>query len=147
MQVFEILERKGRDVAWVQPEATVADVVALLAERRIGAVVVSGDGNQVEGILSERDIVRSLAANGADALGLPASEVMTKRVHCCLPDHSVDELMDLMTERRVRHVPVLASDDSALDGLISIGDVVKHRVRELETENYRLERFVTTGWG
>ena len=144
MRVDEVLATKGSDVACVAPTDTVSELVQRLAELRYGAMIVSPDGRTVTGIVSERDVVRRLADQGPQLLDQTVASIMTERVHCCGPDHSMDDLMALMTDRRVRHVPVLV--DGELAGVVSIGDVVKHRVAELEDANYHLERFVTTGW-
>jgi CBS domain-containing protein len=144
MLIQRILARKGADVAWVPPTATVTEVLAALRERNIGAVVVSDDdGRTPAGICSERDVVRRLAADGAAALELPVSEVMTSPVVTCGPSATVEETMALMTERRFRHVPVL--DDGRLAGIVSIGDVVLSRVQELADEARTLHDYITTG--
>jgi CBS domain-containing protein len=143
MKVQSILTVKGTAVATVQPIATVAEAVALLREHRIGALVVSNDGLHVDGILSERDIVRRLADDGVAVLEASVAEVMTAEVTTCSPNDTVDELMALMTELRIRHIPVVV--DEELQGLVSIGDVVKHHVAHLETENQAMHSYITTG--
>jgi CBS domain-containing protein len=130
-------------VATVAPEATVSEVLAELAEHGVGALVVTGDGAQIAGIVSERDIVRALHHRGIAILSEPVSTVMTADVHTCSPDASVDSLMAVMTERRIRHVPVVV--DGALAGIVSIGDVVKHRLHDLEDENTKLVEYIQTG--
>lgn len=140
-KVRTIIGRKGADVATVSPTATLADAVALLAEHRIGALIVSRDGETIEGILSERDIVRQLAASGADTLPSSVEDVMTREVATCTWDTSTDELMVLMTEGRFRHVPVV--EDGALVAIVSIGDVVKARMEELTLETDQLQAYVT----
>jgi CBS domain-containing protein len=130
-------------VATVAPEATVSEVLAELAEHGVGALVVTGEGAQIAGIVSERDIVRALHHRGIVILNEPVSTVMTADVHTCSPDASVDSLMAVMTERRIRHVPVVV--DGALAGIVSIGDVVKHRLHDLEDENTKLVEYIQTG--
>ena len=137
MNVATILKAKGSDVATVNPTVTLGEVATLLSERRIGAVVVMQD-RKVLGIVSERDIVKAVARNGGEALTAPVRDVMTSRVVTCSLHDSVDELMDSMTMGRFRHLPVI--EDGELAGIISIGDVVKHRIAEtvMETEAMRL---------
>lgn len=144
MKVFEVLGRKSPEVVTISPTATVQEAIAELAMRRFGALIVSEDAQAILGIVSERDIVRELARQGAEVLNQPVSEIMTSAVHCCTRNHAVDDVLALMTDRRVRHVPVV--DDGELMGIISIGDAVKHRIGELETQNYHLAQFVTTPW-
>lgn len=141
MRAGVVLSSKGGDVVTVAPDARVTDAVRLLARHGVGALVVSGDGERVDGILSERDIVRYLARSGAASLTLQVAEVMTADVFTCGPDTTVDELMALMTGRRIRHVPVVS--DGRLVGIVSIGDVVKVRMDELEIEAETLQDYVT----
>jgi CBS domain-containing protein len=141
VQVTGILSVKGNGVATIARTATVADAAEALRVNRCGALVVSSDGERVEGIVSERDIVRQLAAKGANVLMSTVADVMTSEVATCGPATQVEELMTLMTERRIRHVPVVA--DGALAGIVSIGDVVKYRVSQLEDENRTLYSYVT----
>jgi CBS domain-containing protein len=143
MQVSGLLAGKGSDVVTVGPDVTVERVAAVLSQHRIGAVVISGDGSEIAGIVSERDIVRALAGQGADVLGQPASSIMTSDVVTCGPATTVEQLMGLMTERRIRHVPVL--DGERLGGIVSIGDVVKNRVSDLETETQVLHDYIAHG--
>ena len=143
MLAAEILERKGSEVATIAPEDSVADALAMLKQHGVGALVVSPDGGQVAGILSERDVVRRLADAGAEALTHRVSDLMVTEVFTCDRTSHVDELMNLMTERRFRHVPVV--EDGALVGIISIGDVVKCRVDELETKTEQLVDYIRTG--
>ena len=143
MQVSGLLAGKGSDVVTVAPDTPVEGVAARLAEHKIGAVVVSGDGSAIEGIVSERDIVRALADQGASALQQPASAIMTSEVFTCEPGTTVEQLMGLMTEQRIRHIPVVA--DGALGGIISIGDVVKNRLSDLETETKVLHDYIAHG--
>jgi CBS domain-containing protein len=140
MRISDVLHAKGGQVVTVRPDLTVRELVALLAEHNIGAVVVESEGNPVLGIASERDIVRHLAA-GPEVLEQPVEQIMTSEVHTCEPAETVDSLMHLMTERRIRHVPVMV--DGALAGIISIGDVVKSRINELEFERDQLTSYVT----
>ncbi|MGE5538853.1 MAG: CBS domain-containing protein [Gemmatimonas sp.] len=140
MNVAALLKSKGNQVVTTAPEALVAEVVSILAERRIGAVVVSRDGQRVEGILSERDIVRRLAIDHAALMSLRARDIMTTRVYTCSPGDDVAELMAVMTARRIRHIPVM--EDGALCGIVSIGDVVKSRVEEIEREAEALRAYV-----
>lgn len=141
MQVSVLLQRKGSEVMTVVPEALVSSVAALLAERRIGAVVVSRDGASIDGVLSERDIVTAIADRGAAALEEPASSIMTTSVFTCEPDTTVEQLMETMTDQRVRHVPVLVS--GSLAGIVSIGDVVKDRISSLQSERDSLQSYIT----
>ncbi|MBI2709154.1 MAG: CBS domain-containing protein [Actinobacteria bacterium] len=144
MHVAGILASKGADVATVAPEATVAEAVASLQRHGIGALVVSADGRHIEGIISERDVVRCLAEIGGDALERPVADLMTAEVRTCRPGDRVDTLMAAMTEHRIRHLPVV-DDEGVLVGIVSIGDVVKHRVQELEHEQQQLIEYVRTG--
>lgn len=143
MHVEGLLRTKGTEVATVVASTTVGDAVALLAERRIGALVVSDDGTHVDGIVSERDVVQALAERGADLMSVPVAEVMTTEVVTCTLTTTVDELSSLMTEGRMRHVPVIV--DGGLAGIVSIGDVVKDHIRELETETQVLHEYITQG--
>ena len=140
MQVSVLLQTKGTDVVSVSPDATAAQVAEVLTEHRIGAVVVARDDAVLLGILSERDIVAALAARGSEALADPASALMSTQVVTCQPDTTVDELMSTMTERRIRHVPVVVDDDVA--GLVSIGDVVKHHIATLEHETQAMHDYI-----
>jgi len=142
MLVRAILQQKGSDVTTIDGDATVGEAAQLLAEARIGALVIAAD-RRVQGILSERDIVRCLAERGLDVLELPVRSLMTTVVTTCSPDESLDALMAKMTELRVRHLPVL--DDGRLSGIVSIGDVVKHRVEELQVEAQTLHDYIETG--
>jgi len=139
MLVLEILERKGREVVTTEPDATVEALSRLLTKRGIGAaLVVSGD--QIRGVVSERDIIQAIAMHGPPALDMSVEEVMTTELEVCNPEDRIDEIMSMMTERRIRHVPVL--DDRRLVGIVSIGDVVKHRVQEIEAEAHMLRDYV-----
>ncbi|MEQ1787690.1 MAG: CBS domain-containing protein [Acidimicrobiales bacterium] len=140
MLADQILERKGREVATVLPEATVRAAAQALADVNVGALVVSPDGSTLVGIVSERDIVRRLAVDGPDLLDQPVSSLMKAEVHTCSGADTIDQMMHLMSEHRIRHLPVLA--DGVLAGIISIGDVVKTRVDELETEKDQLVDYI-----
>lgn len=140
MNVETILRNKGIKVATVPPQASVGEAVALLRQHKIGALVVSRDGASVDGILSERDIVHALADRGMALLDDKVERLMTRRVITCTPRDSVGDLMAKMTERRIRHIPVLR--DGALAGIVSIGDVVKHRLDEIEYEASSLRSFI-----
>jgi CBS domain-containing protein len=142
-RISEVLNHKGSSVVTIAPEASVRDLVAQLAHHRIGAVVVSRDGASVLGIVSERDVVRRLdGADSAPLLDRLVSELMTTSVVTCTPDSSVDDVMKIMTERRVRHVPVV--EDSRLIGLVSIGDVVLASIDEIRTERDQLTAYITS---
>ena len=143
MRISGLLREKGDFVATVLPGTTVREVLAGLAEHGVGALVVTGDGQHIDGIVSERDIVRALHHRGTPVLDEEVTAVMTAEVATCAPDAEVDSLMAVMTERRIRHVPVVADD--ALIGIVSIGDVVKHRVHELEHENLALVEYIQSG--
>ena len=144
MNVQSILGAKGADVATVDQTASLADAAARLRDLGIGALVVSDDGATIDGILSERDIVRALAAHGASALGRTVGSVMSTDVVTCACGDSVDALMASMTQRRIRHLPVV-DDARALVGIVSIGDVVKARLGQLEHENAALADYITQG--
>jgi len=140
MKINDVIRGKAKSgVITILPDATVRELLALLAEHNIGAVIVSEEGTQVDGIVSERDIVRKL--NGNDAiLDAPVSEIMTAVVQTCEPGHDVDELMAQMTEHRIRHVPVV--ENGELIAVISIGDVVKSRITQLTFERDQLDNYV-----
>jgi CBS domain-containing protein len=140
-KVSLLVGRKGADVTTIVPGALLADAVQLLTEEAIGAVVVSDDGTTVEGILSERDIVRRLAGEGPAALEHRVADVMTRDVLTCGWETTTAELMTLMTERRIRHVPVV--EDGQLVAIVSIGDVVKSRLDELADEADQLQAYVS----
>jgi CBS domain-containing protein len=143
MQLSTIIAAKGGFVATIQPDASVGDLVAMLAEHGVGALVVSADGRTITGIVSERDVVRAMT-HGAEALTRPVASIMTTHVFCAPPEAHVDELMHVMTEKRVRHIPVTDAD-GALLGIVSIGDVVKSRLGELEGERMALLEYITKG--
>ena len=142
MTVRAILSRKGRDVVTIAPTANLSEAVKLLAERRIGAIVVTGADNRVAGILSERDIVRTLSLRGPAALDDNVAAVMTRKVTTCTEADTVATLMERMTAGKFRHLPVL--DQGRLVGVISIGDVVKLRVEEIESESNALREYIAT---
>jgi CBS domain-containing protein len=141
MRISDVLRVKGERVVTVTPDTEVARLIAVLAEHRIGAVVVSREGSTVDGIVSERDIVRALAARGAAVLTEPVSAIHTAEVHTVAPAAELADVERVMTERRFRHVPVLV--DGALRGIVSIGDVVKKRIDELEDERSTLAGYIT----
>ncbi len=140
MNVEDILRTKGSRVVTVAPRETVARALAVLAEENIGALVVSVDGARVDGILSERDIVQGLARDGAKLLDRTVESLMTRNAYCSAPGDAVDQLMSQMTERRIRHLPVLV--DGRLAGIVSIGDVVKSRLGEIENETEALREYI-----
>lgn len=139
MHLAEILRSKGDQVVTIQPDATIRDLVELLARHNIGAAVVSRDGRTVDGIVSERDVVRRLRSDDT-ILQTPVSTIMTTDVFSATPDTSVHELARDMTEHRIRHVPVVK--DGTFVGIVSIGDVVKSRIGELEFERNQLEGYI-----
>jgi CBS domain-containing protein len=142
MRIADVLRTKGGAVATITPETSVSGLLNELALHNIGAmVVVSPDG--VVGIVSERDVVRNLHERGADLLRLPVSEIMTTMVATCTPTDTVDHLSALMTNKRVRHIPVI--EDQRLVGIVSIGDIVKQRMEELESEQQALQDYITRG--
>jgi CBS domain-containing protein len=140
MLIDQILASKGRDVVTTRPEATIAEVAKLLKAKRIGAVVVTDAAGTLCGIISERDLARGLADHGAKLLEMRVSQLMTVEVVTCSPADSLDHLRQQMTEGRFRHLPVI--EDGRMIGIISIGDVVKHRLRELETETHMLHDYI-----
>ena len=140
MNVEAILRGKGRAVATIHPDQTINPALAALRDRNIGALVVSEDGERVDGIISERDIVRGLADYGSAFLALSVAEAMTRRVATCDPDDSVADLMAEMTNRRIRHLPVVRN--GRLVGIVSIGDLVKNRLDEIEYEARSLRSFI-----
>ena len=140
MKINDVVHGKAsQDVVTISPDATVRDLIALLAEHNVGALVVSDDGERVTGIVSERDVVRRLHSDGG-VLDRQVSEIMTSDVRTCGGDDKLTDLMQTMTEHRIRHVPVVA--DGRLTGIISIGDVVKNRIGELEFERDQLDSYV-----
>ncbi|MDZ7577273.1 MAG: CBS domain-containing protein [Candidatus Nanopelagicales bacterium] len=144
MKLEHVLQLKGGDVFTISPQATVAELAAELADRNVGAMVVSTDGRSVEGVVSERDIVRSIVTQGASVLSQPVLSIMTSVVQCAPPTALTSDLMSLMTNSRIRHVPVL-DEAQLLMGIVSIGDVVKSRLGELEHERDALVQYITLG--
>jgi CBS domain-containing protein len=142
MIVKTILSAKGSDVVTIEPTATLAEAVKLLTQHRIGAVVVTGAGQRIVGIVSERDIVRALAAHGAQALQHPLTEVMTRKVVTCGHADTISGIMERMTGGKFRHLPVI--EDERMIGIISIGDVVKIRLQEMEHEQNALRDYIQT---
>ena len=143
MNVESILATKGREVVAVKPGESVAAAAETLHRRRIGAALVLDEDGAVAGVISERDIVRGLATRGGVVLGMKVSELMTSEVQTCEPGDAVDRIMAVMTDRRVRHLPVMRNGQ--LVGVISIGDVVKHRLAEIEHEAQSLREYIATG--
>jgi CBS domain-containing protein len=142
MRVADVLRNKGSEVFTVQPGTPVREFLEILVSRRIGACVLSPDGSTVVGMVSERDIATGLAARGAEILEAPVSDLATALVQTAAMDTTLDELMRMMTDKRIRHVPILV--DGALAGLVSIGDVVKHRMDELEAEREHLVNYISS---
>lgn len=140
VRISKLLAAKGADVATISPDESVADAVSGMARLRIGALVVSGDGSRIDGIVSERDIVRALVGDDGSLLSRPVSSIMTATVHTCSPDDDTDGLMATMTDRRIRHVPVV--EGGRLAGIVSIGDVVKTRIGELEHDRNQLVDYI-----
>ena len=143
MNVASILKAKGRAVTTVRPNATLLDVAKKLGPKKIGAVVVVGENGHVAGIISERDIIRAVSENGATALSMAVADVMTRNVIACAETSELDELMEMMTKGRFRHLPVI--EDEALVGIISIGDVVYNHVAEVEMEVSAMRNYLATG--
>jgi len=143
MSVEAILKSKGSDVVTVAPGETVAHALSILEAHDIGALVVGSGSGAVEGIISERDIVRGLVQEGPALFGRKVGEVMTREVYTCEPDDSVADLMSQMTDRRIRHLPVVI--DGRLRGIVSIGDVVKYRLGEMERETEALREYIVRG--
>ena len=142
MTVKSILSVKGSDVLTIEPTTNLAAAAKLLAERKIGALVVTGPDRRVIGIVSERDIVQGLAAHGLAALDLPLTEVMTRKVMTCSMSDTISFVMERMTEGKFRHLPVV--EQGRLTGIVSIGDVVKHRLQEMEREQSALRDYIQT---
>lgn len=143
MTVKAILDEKGREVATISAGATIMDAVRLLGEKRIGAVVVTDANSKILGILSERDVVKFLAADGQKALDLKVNAVMTKAVKTCNEGNTVNEVMEIMTDGRFRHLPVEV--DGKLGGIVSIGDVVKRRIEDVEREANEIRNYIAAG--
>lgn len=140
VSVKSILDQKGRDVVTTGPNTSVGDTARILHERKIGAIVIVGVEGKIAGIFSERDVVSAIAKHGTQALDMPVATAMTSNVHRCTEDHTVNQLMEMMSARRFRHVPV--ERDGKLSGMISIGDVVKSRIREIEQEAEHIKAYI-----
>jgi CBS domain-containing protein len=141
MRITDVLRRKGDLVVTIHPSESVRSLLDALAEHRVGALIVSSGGGALDGIVSERDVVRHLQADGADVLERPVSTIMTADLHTAEPHDTLEDLMVLMTDKRIRHVPVL--HEGRLVGIVSIGDVVKHRIDELQSERDQLTAYIT----
>ncbi len=140
MRIADVVKHKAPGVVTVRSDSTVAELVDLLTDHRIGAVVVSDDGSAVNGIVSERDVVIHLKGSGAAVLDAPVSSIMTAEVHTCGPDENIENLAAMMTERRIRHIPVVT--DEGLQAIVSIGDVVKSRIDALQSERDQLRDYI-----
>lgn len=143
MNISQILNAKGRAVSTARPDATLSEIIGKLAEKKIGAIVIVGDNGKVAGIVSERDIIRRLGVAGAAALDEPVSNAMTATVITCHESSTLEEMMEVMTQGRFRHVPVI--EEGSLVGIVSIGDVVKHHVAEVEMEVTAMRDYFATG--
>ena len=143
MYVDTILKKKGDTVVAVEPDCLVSQAAQTLHEKRIGAALVRDAAGTIVGMLSERDIVRGVALNQEACLNMTVKELMTRPVITCAPGDTIEQIMELMTERRVRHLPVM--DDDVLIGIISIGDVVKQRISEIEHESQALRQYIAAG--
>ena len=141
MTVARIINEKGRDVVTTSPEKSLAEIAAILSEKRIGAILVVEDG-AIRGIVSERDIVRALARHGSEALRKLAADCMTTRVVTCRPEDTINDVMQKMTSGRFRHLPVV--ENGNLAGIVSIGDVVKRRIEEVEKEAEQIREYIAT---
>jgi len=140
MRISDVIRRKGDLVVTVRPDASVQQLLEILEEHKIGALVVSDDGETVTGIVSERDVVRHLRTEGAGLLEQTVATIMTSEVQTCTPDDPIEDLAVTMTERRIRHVPVVT--DGHLVAIVSIGDIVKWRIAELQTERDHLVDYI-----
>lgn len=140
MSVAQILAEKGTAVLTIEGHSTLADAVRIMTENRIGAVVVIGADGQVQGILSERDVVRAVGQSGAEGLRQAVEERMTRKVATCTPSAVLHDVMAMMTEGRFRHVPVV--ENGRLGGMVSIGDIVKHRLAQMEAETQALKDYI-----
>jgi CBS domain-containing protein len=143
MNVAGMLKAKGRAVTTAKPETTLLEISTKLAAKRIGAIIVVAEGGRIAGIISERDVIRTVAERGAAALTVPVGEVMTRDVVTCSESQTIEDLMEIMTRGRFRHCPVV--DDGALVGIISIGDVVKYHTAEVELEVSAMRDYLATG--
>jgi CBS domain-containing protein len=142
MTVSIILADKGRDVVTIEPSASLAGAAKLLAEKRIGAALILGADRRLVGIISERDIVQAVAARGAGALDEPVSQTMTRKVETCNESETICSIMERMTKGKFRHVPVV--EQGRLAGIVSIGDVVKHRLQQMEHESAAMRDYILT---
>lgn len=143
MNVQSILGSKGANVFTVTPGNTITEIAEILDQKRIGAIVVTNDDGSLAGIMSERDIIRGINKHGPDALTLTVADLMTTDVHCCSRADSIIDVMAMMTDRRIRHIPVV--EKGKLLGIISIGDVVKHRILEAEQDAEAMRRYIASG--
>ncbi|WP_045836174.1 CBS domain-containing protein [Hyphomicrobium sp. 99] len=143
MIIGQILKSKGRGVMTARPEDTIQEIALRLSSRKIGAILILGDSENVVGIISERDIIRLIAEHGAAALTMLARDGMTRDVVSCTREHTLDEIMETMTKGRFRHIPVV--ENGTLIGIISIGDVVKHHTAEVELEVSAMRGYLATG--
>jgi CBS domain-containing protein len=144
MRVQNILTSKGREVVTIKPDTSVRQAIAVLCERRIGAVVITGGDQMIDGIFSERDLIRGINEQGAGVLDRPVRDIMTREVQTCTRFDEVVDVMGLMTRRRFRHIPVV--ENGKLIGLVSIGDAVKARIADAEHEAEALKEYIATGW-
>ena len=142
MTIGMILADKGREIVSIEPAATLKSAATLLGEKRIGAVLILGADHRIIGILSERDIVRAIGERGVAALDEPVSQTMTRKVSTCTEGETLVSIMERMTEGKFRHVPVV--DQGRLAGIVSIGDVVKHRLREMERDSAAMRDYILT---
>lgn len=142
MQVSSLLRNKEQRIISVNPDTAIGEVADILRQHRIGAVIVLNEPNDIAGVLSERDIVRAVAEHGSPCLDFKAAQLMTKDVIRCELEDSIDRVMELMTEHRFRHLPVM--DDGKLLGMISIGDVVKHKIEQVEAEAQQMRSYIAT---
>jgi CBS domain-containing protein len=143
MNIGQILKAKGRAVATARPDTPLIEIAAKLAQKKIGAIIIVGDNGKVAGIVSERDIIRKLGERGPSVLDEPVSQSMTANVISCSEASTLDEIMEIMTQGRFRHVPVI--EDGALVGIVSIGDVVKNHIAEVEMEVTAMRGYFVTG--
>jgi CBS domain-containing protein len=143
MRVADVLRTKGSEVATVPPKVSVTGLLEDLARYNVGAMVVVDANGAVAGIVSERDVVRRLHERGAELLTAPVEEIMTSPVVTCEPSEGIDNLAEIMTERRIRHMPVV--EDNRLVGIVSIGDIVKSRIQQLESDREQLESYIAQG--
>ena len=142
MLIADILSAKGSGVETVAVDATLQDAIGILARQKIGALLISRDGRRIDGILSERDIVRRLAVEGIDLATERVGDLMVSNVHTCRPEATVSQVMRLMDEKHIRHVPVVADDD-VLAGVVSIRDIVNARLQEAETERQQMAEYIS----